>query len=652
MGILSTAILAAFMAFLSIRLYSSVDAHLGDHGVQIRSYESDEARENFFFDLAGFARETGFEVVINYSSLSVSNGEYRTYSSALKPGSERVERARFERGEVDILYPLEEFPQADPRQIIFIKGSSADRDSLVRWLEKQGFTVETLTNKLAQIFLVSTIPILLLLSVLLCVLLGAGHSLSRSREIGVHRLLGLSVWETAWHEVQRQRAPFLVAWCGIPLVIALCLYVYNRWALGSLFWLAFLLSGMALGFFLGVGYLSGQCLVRLTSIPQSIKGRIHARPIFYALTIVRCITLVAALTAVTALVGAGAELSARQNLQKLWDANVGPQEFALNTNTSFEELTDRKSVDPFRETDKAGALLLVDPYWITWPIELEAPVLLVNQTFAQQAGVTELAPKKVTVCSPMQLSGDSKKTIHDALDFEAGYAGTGVPPVEWRESCSVRDVFTYDVEFWPVVNNPILVVLPPGLSPLGNHNLMSKVSQQVLLSASSDVPHQLIQGDTGNTLSFTRPREASWQESMRKVQQKVALWGLNTLAAVLLVTMLVAATLSTYRIAYRRKIHIAYICGRSPWWVVRPLAAIEIVFFFLSVGWLLYKVRQHSIDANLHMPSTWNIGFENQWSAPTVLALVGFGISWLIASVIVALRSASQWDMRDGMEQQ
>lgn len=350
--------------------------------------------------------------------------------------------------------------------------------------------------------------------------------------------------------------------------------------------------------------------------------------------------------------GTGAELSARQNLQKSWDANAGPQEFALNTNTSFEELTDRKSVEPFREADKAGTLLLVDPYWINWPIELEAPVLLVNQTFAQQSGVTELAPNNVTVCSPVQLSGESKKTIQDALDFEAGYASVGAPPVKWRESCAVGDVFTYDVEFRPIVNDPILVVLPPGLSPLGNHNLMSKVSQQVLLSASSDVPHDLIQGDTGNTLSFTWPREASWQESMRKAQQKVVLWGLNTLAAVLLVTMLVAATLSTYRIAYRRKIHIAYICGRSPWWVVRPLVAIEIVFFFATVGWLLYKVRQHSIDANLHMPSTWNIGFENQWSAPTVFAVVGFGLSWLIVSVILALRSASQWDMRDGMEQQ
>lgn len=209
-GILSTPILAAFVAFLSIRLYSSVDAHLGDHGVQIRSYESDEARENFFSSLAGFAREAGFEVAINYSSLSVSNGEYRTYSSALKPGSGRVERLRFERGQVDIVYPLEEFPHTDPRQIIFIKGSSADQESLVRWLEKQGFTVETLTNKLAEIFLVSTIPILLLLSVLLCVLLGAGHALSRSREIGVHRLLGLSAWETVCHEAQRQRAPFLL----------------------------------------------------------------------------------------------------------------------------------------------------------------------------------------------------------------------------------------------------------------------------------------------------------------------------------------------------------------------------------------------------------------------------------------------------------
>ena len=114
-----------------------------------------------------------------------------------------------------------------------------------------------------------------------------------------------------------------------------------------------------------VGYLGGQLLVRRTSIPQSIKGKIHARPILYSLTVVRGVTLVAALSVVATLVGFSAELEARHRLQGEWDAHRGQQELALNVNTAFEDWSDREAAAPFRAADEAGDIYLVDPYWIT-----------------------------------------------------------------------------------------------------------------------------------------------------------------------------------------------------------------------------------------------------------------------------------------------
>lgn len=90
-------------------------------------------RDGFYSELAGFARENKFEVAINYSSLAVSNGEYRVYSSSLLPGDGRLERPRFERGEVDVVYPLDSFPQPDPRQVLYVKGSAADEKELLQW---------------------------------------------------------------------------------------------------------------------------------------------------------------------------------------------------------------------------------------------------------------------------------------------------------------------------------------------------------------------------------------------------------------------------------------------------------------------------------------------------------------------------------------
>lgn len=652
MGVFSTAIVAAIVAFIVSMLYSTADGHLGLNALTIESDHSTVQREDFYSELAQFARNNDFEVAITYSSLAVSDGEYRVYSSSRAPDAGRWERPRFERGKVDIIYPLEGFPQPDPRQNVFIKGSAVNKQDLVQWLNGQGLGTVPMTNNLIKIFTSSSLPILLTLSILLCLILGAGHVLARSREIGIHRLLGLSVFATIRNEIQRQRKTLVGTFIGAPLILAGLLYIYNGWALAEVFWAVFFLLSVVLSVCLFVGYLGGQFLVRMTSIPQSIKGKVHARPVLYSLSIVRCVTLVAALGAVAGLVGFTAELGERQRLQEVWDAHPEPHEFALNTNTAFEEYTDSSTTEPFREADKAGELFLIDPYWITWPTELEAPVLLVNQEFAKQSGVSELNGTSVTVCSPLELSQESVKTIEDSIEFEASYANEAAPTIEWRSDCNLGTVFTYDVNFRPQVNDPILVILPLGLAPLGNHNLISKVSQQTLISSSTEIPVQLQQDATGNTLSYSRPREDSWLESIRTTKHNVILWGLNTFAAILLVTVLVGATIISFRVAYRRKIHIAYICGRSPWWVSRQVLIIEVAFFLVAIAWLTYKIREHLIQADSHIPSTWNIGFENQWSPITIAAVIGFSGAWLLASILLALKAASRWDARQGAEPQ
>ncbi|HCG3139469.1 TPA: hypothetical protein NJT62_000890 [Corynebacterium striatum] len=142
------------------------------------------------------------------------------------------------------------------------------------------------------------------------------------------------------------------------------------------------------------------------------------------------------------------------------------------------------------------------------------------------------------------------------------------------------------------------------------------------------------------------------QSSIRAAEQNVALWGLNGFAVVLLVTVLVGATVLTFRVTYRRKIHVAYVCGRSPWWVAKEAVAFEVVFFVATIGWLLYMVRDHQVQAESRAPSTWSIWFENQWSPLTIVAVVGFSAVWFLVSMVLMLRAASQWDARGGVEPQ
>lgn len=153
---------------------------------------------------------------------------------------------------------------------------------MLRWLDEQGLDAVPLTRYFTEIFASSTIPILLILSVLLCLVLSAGHVLARSREVGVHRLLGLSVAETTSIEIKRQSITLVLAYLVAPLLVAGLLYAYNGWAEGWVFWRIYFTISLILSACLLIGYLGGQFLVRRTSIPQSVKGKIHARPILYS----------------------------------------------------------------------------------------------------------------------------------------------------------------------------------------------------------------------------------------------------------------------------------------------------------------------------------------------------------------------------------
>ena len=74
-GIFATAILATTVAFLGARLYSTIDGHLGEYGVQVESDRTASERVSFYSELAEFARNNDFDIAISYSSLAVVSSE-------------------------------------------------------------------------------------------------------------------------------------------------------------------------------------------------------------------------------------------------------------------------------------------------------------------------------------------------------------------------------------------------------------------------------------------------------------------------------------------------------------------------------------------------------------------------------------------------
>ncbi|HBC8575156.1 TPA: hypothetical protein KE432_000815 [Corynebacterium striatum] len=650
-GIWISTVISAFIAFVGASLLSTLDYRLGNEFVQIEDFKPDSHTETLFPELSEFAGDSGFDVSIYYSSLADSDGELRIYSSALPSGAVNFESQKFQRGEKFVWYPLSEIPTKEPRQVFNIKGSENDARDLTTWLEERGYSVIGLQNLTWSFVMTSSLPLLVAAAFLLALVLGGGHCLVRAREIGIHRLLGLKLSQTLRLDVTRLAKQTWLPFFLAIIFIAAALYLYNDWAEATLFWAFFGVSVLLQWVGLALGYVLGQLLVRNISIPQAIKGKVRARPITYALYAVRLLALLTSLTALSQMVDTSAEVSAREELQPYWIGHANEQEFALSSNSTPDEKEQAAAAAPLRQADREGKLLLADPFWLTWPTQLEAPVILSNHRFAVQAGVAP-SEEDVTVCAPVALSEESKQTIIDSVAFEAELAKKKVPDFNWKEDCSLGQVFSYDVELRPVINDPIVVSLPVGLEAIGDRNLLAKASQKVLLAIEPTVVGELKDGTVGKVLATAQPHADSWRSSLEEAKDQFSLWSLNTVVAILLVSLLIVAGLFSFQVAFRRELYVSFICGRSPWKMCRKILLAELFFFVTTIGWVLYRLREHKEQLESHYPSTWSMGFENRWSTATVLAVAAFSIVWMCISIgltwWISARNQMRWTDSEG----
>lgn len=100
--------------------------------------------------------------------------------------------------------------------------------------------------------------------------------------------------------------------------------------------------------------------------------------------LLRCATISLVLALLVSAAGFGAEKAARAEFNETWERHSDTYEAGVAVGTDgLPVATDQK----LRTLDAQGKLLLVKNDWLTWPSDLGAPVLLVSQEVARQAGV-------------------------------------------------------------------------------------------------------------------------------------------------------------------------------------------------------------------------------------------------------------------------
>lgn len=633
-GVLLAALLAPFSAFVTVKSLDETQTFLGDSQVVIDSSTGETSPDEFFQELESFSAQTGITVYrFQFDSLTDRNDDI-LYATGLPHDADVVRQPAFARNHVVSIAPLSSLQSLDGRGLYYLNsphGSEGAAQRFLDWSQQKGYDGIILTSSVVEFLLAGSSASQVVILVLSCLLLGGAQVLTRPRRFGVHRLLGLNFVRSAWLEVKDN---FTVAVTAISFSLACItafLWWYNGLAYYGYFFLATTLIFAASLVALAAGFSIAWLIASRLDILSSVAGKMPGGLVFVGVFLVRCCAVVLTLSALLMTCGLVADVRARTSFDDAWREHQAAFETGVAAGASD---MNPEVLTAVREADGAGKLILSNNYWITWPVDLGAPVFLSNRKFAEDSGIGLGSADKVNIVSEEGLSQEELDPIKDQLDFEASVSGEEVPGIENIAAGKLEGLFTYDSVYRPVVDGPILVVLPEGLRPLGAENLMAMFSQAQLIFA--DGESYLSVRDAAHASDVWvagRPHAAAWAEDGHKTRVAAANYGLNLALAASLTTALVVSMSAAFQAARRERLRVGFLMGRNPWWQRRELLGAELAVSAISLAWLAAKASQHNEMMESHVPSTMTLSFEASFSWAIVGAIAILILFFALLSV-------------------
>lgn len=522
--------------------------------------------------------------------------------------------------------------------------------AFVSFLDDHGLTGQPLTYRWVELYVAEPATIVLAATALLCLALGTLHSVLRAREHGIRRLQGqssLTIAATEHLTALRRLAP---AWIVIAVMAAGGLYAFNRFhglvdfLSHTIVVFAVLLMATSIGFFTGLAVTAANALL------GAIKGQLPLSGMTVGVWAIRLCALLILLVMTAA---AQAALATERRLAAdadLWHHHDQPVA-AFIAGSSGESIVELGPV--IRDLDREGQILMTNSQWYL-PFHTTAdmqPVVLMNATAAIDSGA--LTPDEATshgdtalIAIPDGMSPDAVAPVREHLQGEFSFArenGGDVPEVTEITIPRGRSAFTYATSYGfnpepASVDDPIVIVLPPGMTGISDYNLAAAMTQATILLRDRGAYDALAATDTGHAMLAGSERAIDrWAQSRKKAAHTAAQNLIGALIAMLLTTATVAATALTHHLHHARKLHVHALMGHHPIAGRGGLVVAEVAFALVVVAWLVYRQRSYLAELAAGTARGRELADTVAVHPPLVITAIAFIVFWALITTAIAI---------------
>lgn len=633
-AVIAVLMLSPGVAFRVAYFVEDMAMWTGNHAVLLEESDGTVSAEEFRHKVQAYAEQTGHDITITVLSPDHEEGHRHFYSTAQESVSSE---ASFVRGETIVRHPLSDLDVNEARYTYFI--AAADPDAAAQfldWADEQGYSGQILGSLLLQLLLNDTMFTLFLLLLLTPFTAAAAHSITRSRSIGVYRMLGKTACEHAAADMRSARTPLLAAALIIPALTVTALSLYNGLSRSGVFF-ASLVVLMAIGLLsTTAGYFAGYGVARTAGIIGGIRGAAPTRVLIDGVALIRVFALLVTLGAVGMAAGSTSAVLASERDRAAWAEHTEATYVGIGGGRDWIPLAPE-----LRELDQAGELIFVNPFWHITNEAAEHTIVLVNTAWVQQE--TDLGPEmlptaesEVVVVHPGTPRDDTTQAIAEHLRFEAEVGGAGVDNLRSVEGPTGLTAFTYAQGGPAVIEEPVLVILPPGLAPIGDRNLAAAVTGRTILFPSEDIVDAWRSASpvAQQAIIASGPAANGWAETHRDMTARAVGAWISLAMAVGLVTFLVITTTLAYHLVHRRRLHVGHLLGRNPWWDRPGLLIVEALFVLIPVLWLLRQIGTYRAALAINAPSATLTYHGVGTVSPLLIVLVaGFTLAWAATSL-------------------
>lgn len=641
--LLSFAIIAIslFSPLLASGLTSTFDRMgygFGNQAVLLNSTNEVIEPGDFHAQLHDFAANNDVTITLKKISANIPEGEEHYFSTGLL-NKDPQRLPAFGNDVTRIVSSFQDLEGFDNRGIYTLDGPDGSAEKFLNWAQSIGLDGTVMQNNFWNILGQSPYLKTGFLMLLAVLFLAATHEITRSRSTAVKRLLGRPLVRSLFDDHVLSWKTSLAATVLSLLSTVVILGIYSLAQVELFYTLYF--SSFVLGILcLLIGQVIGHFLAVSVPLASAIKGERSGLLLTTGMSFTRIVALFLSLIILGNLSGNSSELKAHNLYSDTWKAHDSAYEISIAsaTGSDFYQLADK-----LRQMDQRGEVLLADPDWITWPMDLGAPVVLSNKTFALEEGLIDSKDlpnnDEVVVLHPEILDESSEAEIIDMLTFEASLAEVAVPEIRSISHIQLSEVFTYNTENISVVANPIVVMLPEGLRILSDQNLSARLTRNSLLIKDEQAVNSLLSSaEAKDYVGSVSPVIDTWQQKLDDLTKTNQITMFNALFALVLTTVLVLATALVFHLRNQKRLWVAYLLGTHPLKSRSSLVFLEIFFALLPGVWLAHRYYNYSSAVASNAPSSEYLAHANSISPGLLVTLIILMLGWAIASLLVAMK--------------